>query len=205
MPFVETPNIVMVEIRATLAGQSIENRIMVGALTTPTTGIVDEIAQLVFDWASTQYFDWLSHDVFLTEVVATDLTVQNGYQKTVVSTPAQAGSVNQGAMPNEVTFCVSLRSGVRGRSARGRMYMLALPHDEVANNTLSGVWVAGFVSSVQILIDTLAAAGRPLTIVSYRTNNAPRSGGPVYFLVQTALAVDNTVDSMKSRKPGVGN
>lgn len=205
MAFVPAPNIVMVEVRATLEGQQIENRFNINAQEAVTPTIVNDITNVVNNWAITQYFDWLPVAVQLRETVGTDLTVQNGDQVTLVPEAPVVGAVGGAQEPNEVTICVSLRSGLRGRSARGRSYVFALPKVQVSGNVLSETWIDGFVTSYQILIDALATNGTPLTIVSYRTNNAPRPGGPVYFAVTTALIVDPIVDSMRRRKPGVGS
>lgn len=204
MPFVPAPNIVMVEARCTLDGQNIENRWHFNAQTTPTAAIVDDITNFVSVWVQNQYFDWLPATVQLREVVGTDLTVENGYQSTIVPSGTVVGAVGGLVLPNEVTICVSLRSAVRGRSARGRSYVLALPSAQVTNNTLSSVWVDGLTASFQILIDDMDTNGFPMMIVSYRNDKNPRPGGPVYFQVVTAVVVDAIVDSMRRRKPGVG-
>lgn len=204
MAFVPAPNIVMVELRCTLDGQNIENRWMFNALTTPTPGIVAEITNLVSVWAQNAYFDWLPNAVQLREVVGTDMSVQNGVQHTITPEAAVLGGLIGEAMPNEVTLCVSLRTGVRGRSARGRTYVLALVEQHVTQNTVAQVLIDAQVATFQALIDTMTTNGRPMAIVSYRSNNAPRVGGPVYFLVETAVVTDSIVDSMRRRKPGVG-
>jgi len=205
MAFVPAPNIVMVEIRATLGGQKIENRVMVDALTTPTASIVSDICNVVNVWAQGTYFDQLPDAVALTEVVATDLTVENGDQITITPVGPFVGALLGTTMPNEVSFCVSLRSSSRGRSARGRAYVLGLVQSDVNGNNLSSTRAEGLRSAFEELKTVINEAGWALTIVSYRHNNAPRVGGPVYFLVETVVVTDLVVDSMRRRKPGVGS
>lgn len=204
MPFIPAPNIVMVEIRALFDNQQVENRLMFNAQTTPTPAIVQEITEMVSSWAIDSYFDWLPSAITLREVVGTDLSNQNGVQHTEVPPAPVGGALVGEPMPNETTLCVSLRSGFRGRSARGRAYALGLTVEGVTGNIVATVISDGLVGVFQTLIDTAAAAGRPMAIVSYFTNNAPRVGGPVYFLVETAVVTDNIVDSQRRRKPGVG-
>jgi len=205
MPFVAAPNIVMAEVRALLDGQKIENRLMVNANAPVTPTILDSIAVLVNDWAQATYFDVLPLQVSLTEVVTTDLTTATGGQHSIAPTGPFVGAYTGGSMPNETSFCVSLRSASRGRSARGRAFVLAVPRDQVGGNYVTAPWAASAVAAFQTLIDDLHTAGFDLTVVSYIADNAPRVGGPVYFTIVTALAVDLTLDSMKSRKPGVGS
>jgi len=205
MAFVPAPNIVMVEARCLLAGQMIENRWMVDALTTVDAGIVQEVAGVVSAWVRGNYFDQMTDDVTLTEIVATDMSTQNGTQFVIVPETTEAGAIAGGTMPNEVTMCVSLRTGNRGRSARGRTYVLTVPRTKVSGNNIDATWAGLVKASFEDLVSELDAAGFKLAIVSYRANKAPRPGGPVYFFVTDIVITDLVVDSMRSRKPGVGS
>jgi hypothetical protein len=205
MPFVPAPNIVSVEVRALLDGQRIENRFTIDALTTVTPTIVADIANVVNNWAQSSYFDFLPHNVSLSEVVATDLTTVDGAQYSIAPTGPFVGAIAANALPNEVSLAISLRTGNRGRSARGRSYVLALPTDEVSGNYVAGGFAALLVGSFDTLRTDIATGGWAWSIVSYRTDNAPRVGGPVYYLITSVLVTDLTVDSMRRRKPGVGS
>lgn len=205
MPFVAAPNIVQAEVRAILDGQHIENRFTIDVLTTPTPTIVDDVANLVNVWAQDTYFDLLPHNVSLNSVVATDLSVLDGTQVTISPTSAFVGAVAANALANEVSLAISLRSTSRGRSARGRSYVLALPSDEVAGNFVAAGWAAALVTAFDTLRTRINTAGWAWSIVSYRSGGVPRPGGPVYFVVSSVLVTDLVVDSMRRRKPGVGS
>lgn len=205
MPFVPAPQIVMVEVRATFAGQEIENRFHVDALTAVTPTVVDDITNLVNVWTEATYFDILPRAISLRETVGTDLTTATGYQHTIVPAGPFIGGLDADAMPNEVTFCVSLRSSSRGRSARGRAYVLGLAKGDVEDNNLDPGRAASYVDAFQTLIDTLDTNGYAMCVVSYIADGDPRPGGPVYFPFVTATFTDLVVDSMRSRRPGVGS
>lgn len=205
MPFIPAPNIVMAEVRASLAGQDIENRFMIDVLTTPDAALVSDVANIVNVWAQGTYFDHLPNAVTLREVVATDLTTSDGAQHTITPTGPFTGALTEEPMPNEVSFCISLRSGSRGRSARGRMYVLAMTKFAVVGNFLNAARADLHRQDMQDLIDVVAGQGWQMVVVSYVTNNAPRPGGPVYYPIVTATFEDLTVDSMRRRKPGVGS
>jgi hypothetical protein len=205
MPFVPAPNIVQAEIRATLDGQNIENRIMIDVLTTPTPTIVEDVAVLVNDWTQATYFDHIPSAVSLRSIVATDLSAADGSQHTITPSGPFVGALSNPPEPNEVTFCVSLRTGSRGRSARGRFYVLAVQKADVVGNYIDSGRAASYVSDLDTLIADVIAAGWALSIVSYITDGAPRVGGPVYYPVVNATFIDLAVDSMKRRKPGVGS
>jgi hypothetical protein len=205
MPFVPAPQIVKVEVRATFDAQHVENSFEFDALETVTQPIVDEVTNLVSVWAQAHYFPLLPTVISLNEVVGTDMSDENGFTHTITPAGSVTGGRGGAPMPNETTFCVSMRSGSRGRSARGRKYVLGILKDDTSGNSLIGPMPGNFVTAFQELIDTMATEGRPYVIVSRISNGAPRSGGPVYFPVVTAVAVDNTLDSQRKRKPGNGS
>ena len=204
MAFVPAPNIVMCEARATMDGQQVENRFMCHSPTAINSAKLEDVAVAVWDWWELTYAGVLTSNVLLREVVATDMGEQNGEQFTYAPDSTTTGTFGGAPLPNEVSLCISLRTGVRGRSARGRYYQLCVGEEgRGSTNTVSTTYAAACVAAGQALITALAGIA-PLTIVSYRANNAPRPGGPVYFEVTSAILVDNVLDSMRSRKPGVG-
>lgn len=205
MPFVAAPNIAMIEWRCSRNGQNIENRLMVDMLEEPTAGSLSPLSVLAWNWWENDHATLLSSEVNIREVVCTSLHTQNGPQVTYAPDSTTFGLVGGFELPNEVSLCVSLRSGARGRSARGRWYMLSLTDGQMAGtNDVTAAHATACAVSLTNLITTLTGAGLLPVVVSYRTNNAPRPGGPVYFPITTALVVDTIVDSMKRRKPGVG-
>jgi len=204
MPFVAVPNTVMVEVRALLDSQKIENRFNVRCAGAPTPTDVGAIASIVEAWAEDSYFPHLPDAVTLTEVVASDISVEGGTQITNVPSSPVSGGAGSGALPNEVSFAVSLRTGARGRSFRGRAYVLAVLGSFVVANTVNPVAVGLYTTAFNNLISVLTAGGFELVIVSTRHNNLPRPT-PITTPVTIALATDGTVDSMRRRKPGVGS
>ncbi len=205
MPFVPAPNIVMVEMRALRNGQRCENRVMVNNLAAVTPAALTDLANIAMGWWPNFYAPLLDQSVSLTEIVATDLTTQNGEQVTLTPAIPVAGELTTSPHPNEVSFCISLRSGARGRSSRGRFYWLSVNQSQMSSqNELTTAAADAMKSAVQGLINNYNDT-HAFVIVSYRNNNAPRPGGPVYFQVTSATYTDLIVDSMRRRKPGVGS
>jgi hypothetical protein len=206
MAFIPAPNVVQVEMRALRNAQNIENRIMIDVLTPPTPTILEQVATICWDWWELMYAIVLSNGVLLRETVATDQSELNGGQFTYAPDTTTTGLRTGLAFPNEVAVCISLRTGSRGRSARGRLYTLSVSANQMVDeNNLSSVAAAEIASVGNDLITRITAAGYLPVIVSYVSNKVPRPGGPVYFPITSAVLVDNQVDSMKRRKPGIGN
>jgi len=204
MTFVPAPNIAMVEMRAVVANQKVENRIMVDCLAPPNPVVLSDLATIAATWWGSDYADFVHTTVQLTEVVATDMGNLNGSQ--FVFTPGTTITGGQGGdpMPNEVSYCASLRTASRGRSARGRFYTLPMARTSVVVNNFTEAYVTGITTALNLLRGTIEGAGYLPVIVSYVSNKVPRPGGPVYFPITNVTSVDSIVDSMRRRKPGVG-
>lgn len=206
MAFVAAPNIVMTEFRYLQDGQRTENRIMIDNLAAVDSADLTAIAVAAWNWWDGTYSPLISSIVTLREIVCTDLTVQNGIQYTYAPDTTTTGGNTGGAVPNEVSLCLSLRSGSRGRSARGRWFIAGIPKEALATtNNVSSAYANDTSSALQDFVDAIDGLGKKAVVVSYRTNNAPRVGGPVYFVISSVIVTDNVVDSQRKRKPGVGS
>jgi len=205
MPFIPAPQIIMVEFRALMAGQKIENRIMIDNLAPVTSGDLDTVALGYLAWAETEYFPILPASIQLVEVVCTDLTTDSGGQVSRPPSSPTFGGVGSEAMPNEVTICASLRSASRGRSARGRLFVLGLPKSQVLENNVITAHLTALQSAISGIGSEAGVLGKQWVVVSYRHDGDVRPGGPVYFPITDVLFVDPVVDSQRKRKPGVGS
>lgn len=204
MAFVPAPQIVQAEVRALLDNQNIENRFMIDVLTAVTPAIVAEVANIVNVWAQAQYFDHIPDAVRLIETVATDMSAQNGSQHTIPTEGTFVGGLAGVIMPNEVTFCITHKSASRGRSARGRSYILGVNKASTTGNVIDEGLADALVADFDDLRDRITTAGWSWVVVSYIANKVPRPGGPVYFPITSSGYADLLLDSMKKRKPGVG-
>lgn len=204
MPFVPAPNVAMVEFRCSRNGQNVENRIMVNMLAEPTAADMSDLSVAAWNWWELDHADMLPGDVGLREVVVTSQHTVDGPQVTYAPDTTTTGNVGGFALPNEVSYCISLRSANRGRSARGRWYMLGLADGQLADtNNVTSAYATAAAASLQALVTAINASWQAV-IVSYRSAGVPRPGGPVYFPIVNAVTVDTVLDSMRKRKPGVG-
>ena len=204
MPFVPAPNIVMVEVLGLKDGQVVENRLHVNVLHAPTPADLTLLGNLFTNWVTFSYATVLPDDVTITGLQLTSLHEQNGIQLAVPL--AVVGGTVDVSMPNEVTYCVSLRSGFVGRSARGRFYTMGIARVNVlGENRVQVGYRAAITAVLQTIIDDIAANSFVMVIVSYINNGLPRPGGPVYFVVANATTTDDILDSQRRRRPGIGS
>jgi hypothetical protein len=134
----------------------------------------------------------------------TDLSSINGiFLQTALTI---SGADASQPMPNEVTYCLSLRTAARGRSARGRFYWLGIAEAmRNGQNRVTTTFRNACAAAGDNLVGALATAGFHWSIVSYISGGAPRAGGPVYFLVTNTITTDDILDSQKRRRPGIGS
>ena len=205
MPFVPAPNIIEMEFRYTLDNCHIENRVMVDNLAPVTAADLEALAILGWNWAEATLLPLINSSLLLNEVVTTDQSAIDGGQFSYAPDATTTGGEGDACLPNECAFCVSLHTASRGRSARGRFYVPAIPVSSlITQNRLSTTAASALVSALQTLINAIDTAGQLLVIVSYITGGAPRVGGPVFYPVVSAVATDTIIDSQRRRKPGVG-
>ena len=205
MAFVAAPNIIMVEWRQTMAAQQIESRIMLDNFADPDASSLEAAAIAAWDWWENDLAPNLTVDVALREVVATNMGSIDGAQFMYAPDATTTGELSGPTLPNEVAICLSFRTGNRGRSARGRMFISGLPdNSRDTPNTISTTYASAILTSGAALLT--AFTGTPqFVIVSYFSEGAARPGGPVYFPVTSVVLTDRVVDSQRRRKPGVGS
>lgn len=204
MAFVAAPNIIEVHFRGTFDGERVENRIHVNALTEPTTAICQSVAAAAGAWWDAEAQPYAASNVYLREVYCKSLHEANAAEGTYVFTPAAQGAATGDSLPNNVALALSLRTGLTGRSARGRWFWYGFVEGQVDASRVNPTTVGILQGAMTQLLTDISALGYQWSIVSFRTNNAPRVGGPVYFPVTDIVIVDSVVDSQRRRLPGRG-
>jgi hypothetical protein len=114
------------------------------------------------------------------------------------------GDLAQAAEPNNVTLAIKFLTAGRGRSARGRNYIVGLHVDAVTNNEVSSAHAAQYVTAYDELRDTSVISVGTHVVVSRFLDGVERTEG----IAQTVTGVtftDFIVDSQRRRLPGRGN
>jgi len=189
--------------RATIDDQHVENRVMVSVGSAVDDLLMNSVAGAFTTWINDFYLNLCNANVTFTEVVVRDLSVADGAE---ISVPVnQVGSDTSAPYPNETSFVISLRSGLTGRSRRGRIYLFPPSADYVTPpNKVTNTYRDGAIVSLQALLDALDTSGFAAGVVSYISGGAPRVT-PLFTRYVSAIAVDNLLDSCRSRKPGNGS
>jgi len=200
MAFVPVPATIRVNFFQTLNGQPTMNRIHVrGAESLPSQGSCAVVAASLAGWWDTNVQALVGTGLSLREVQAVSIAEQNGPQASFTAGFPLVGTLDNPMLPGNCAFCVSWRTGLTGRSARGRWYWQGLVEPQVVDNNVDEGVAAAIVAAMDNLITTITGISAFPVIVSYNSGGGPRVGGPVTFLITDALAVDTVVDSQRGR------
>jgi hypothetical protein len=108
-------------------------------------------------------------------------------------------------MPNNVAIVMSLKTGLRGKSFRGRIYHVGLSDAVVTANAVTTVQRDALVAGYSLLTTFAGATGEAifnLVVLSYYASSVLRPT-PIATPV-TSVTSDGIVDSQRRRLPGRG-
>lgn len=143
----------------------------------------------------------------LVQTQCRDLTTQTS---PVVITPYTgahgAGADTSGPLNNGLTKAFTARSGLSGRSQRGRIFVVGIGVGELVSgdpNLLSPAFLDEYVLQLDGLISQVHAANASwtLSVISRFHNNAPRSTGVTTPVTSWGYA-NQYVDFQRRRAPG---
>lgn len=143
------------------------------------------------------YLDYVRTDV-RGLAVANDITASNNAN-------AGSGGTPQYALPKQVTFAVQRLSGLTGRSARGRVYIVGIPngaHETLAsgNNKITSVYANAYVGHVDGFRTAIEGIGLwNAVIVSRYTAGSKRATGVTFRWTSTQYN-DLQLDILRQRQ-----
>lgn len=203
MPSVIVPNTALAEIRMIVSGQNVENTLWFEFAGPPTTEQMLGLGADLLSWWANQIAPLVSQAVSVTEVYLSDFTSLNGASATVTPLGPLNGQRSSPVMPNNVSLTVSFRTPFRGRSFRGRNYVVGLTEDQIEASSVTAPTGNAFSSAYQELLAVAANNGAQWVVVSRFTNGAPRPIG-LTTPVQSPVVTDLVIDSQRRRLPGRG-
>lgn len=200
MAFQSVPNVAEAIVRMSVAGSTIINTFYGSRVAGYTLGDINDLAIAVDAWVGGSYLLNLSSDLGYIETVVTGLENENDFQVSN-STNAGVGAVPSGPTTNSVAFCVTRRSALTGRSARGRVYVpINQAQLQADKNYMNAASAQAIEDSLNAVRAAMLAAGWIEVIVSRFSNKAVRPLG-VAFGVEEYTYRNLRVDSQRGRMP----
>lgn len=164
----------------------------------PAAADIDDLHDAIKDWLTTDWGNAASNQWQTDLITSTDLTVPDGIQVTSLFT--QPGYLTSPALPSQDTIAVSMRTGLSGRSRRGRNYHVGLAENQVEGSRLLLAAATNIITAWFPLIAKVQAAGWTLVIASFQANKLPRTTA-LLTPVTDMILTDTVIDSMDTRKP----
>lgn len=202
MAFIPFPTTVMVELFLTQDSQQLENTLYFDIGVTPTVAHLEVLTDEIKNWWIANVAPLCSNTVNLRGVKATSLASATAPALEIAT--AGPGGLAQPALPNSVTIAIKFLTAGRGRSSRGRNYIVGMIEDHVTANLVASSLTTSYVSAYEELLDTLVITVGTWVVASRFTNNAPRPVGVIAPVTSVAFT-DRIVDSQRRRLPSRGN
>jgi len=200
MPFQPATDCAVASIQYTSGGKSIANVVNFKSAAPYDQDDIDALALTVDTWVGTYVLSEVRNTVTYNQTVVRGLSSALDLEATN-NDNAGTGALSGSALPNNVTFCLSLRTGLTGRSARGRFYVP--PYDasklsaaNVVSSTFRDQWISILL---QLGLDA-AAAGWTWGVLSRRHAGVVLAEAVLRPIVDV-IAVDDFVDHQDRRLP----
>lgn len=203
MPFVPVPNTLMVELRYLWDNQQVENTLYGRKGTAVVLGDAIALADDIFTWWDTNMKPLQASTIALREIYVTDLTSANSFSHAHVRSPIVPGTRAGPALPNSVALCIKFNTAQRGRSFRGRNYVMGAVEGDVTNNNYEPAYVTDVQDAYLLLDSVFDGNGLVWSVVSRYENGQPRVTG-LATEITTIGVTDGIVDSQRRRLPGRG-
>lgn len=202
MPFQPAPDIAEVEVRQTLQGVPVENVLhFVNTLGAPwDAGTIQALANSVLAAWSTYVLTVQCTALSLRSVLAKDLSAEVAPMFEAFPLVPVTGVLTGPAMPNQNALVLTKRSGLTGRSARGRIYHCGFTEDQVSGNFVLDTYADAVNNAYGEFVNALAEDDFIMVILSRYTGTVLRPAGIAFNMISLGLR-NNRVDSQRRRMP----
>lgn len=197
MPADLVPNGIKIEWNATQNGIPIVNRVyteVAGGVSESNLDDAYGVALGFFNDIKPAYHP----SYVLNNITVTDVSIVGGMQKIYPLVADNIGTAPGSAAAANAAVVISLRSGLVGRSYRGRFYVGALSNTNLQDAQNIGTAAASFYATTfQDFMDALDAAGQALVVVSRFAAGVARLVALTTEVI--SIIVDTKVDSQRRR------
>jgi len=202
MSFVPTPGAVRVDIQYVMSGQQVHNIIWCSRDAAWTSTEREALASAISTWWTAQKSNFTS-SMALSQITVVNQEANNSPSSTLIISPPEAGT-GAGIPPSNGTALVAtLRTDLRGRNYRGRMYIAGARTADMQDSLqTTTAHVAALLAALAALKTAIEGLGALWVVVSTWVNKVRRANGlktPI-----TAISMDTYWDSQRRRLAGRG-
>lgn len=202
--YIPVENVAKVEFFFRQDGQRVENVFHVKNFSGWSGSALTDLQSYMTAWVTEEYLPCLHANLQFYGIKITDLTTSSSPVLESYTTEGEQGGVSVGAaLPNNVSLVVKWLTGSRGRSYRGRTYIVGIPASGVLNNNATTEFSGVMSTAMGALMTVLSERVWSLVVVSYCNAKAWRTVGVATPI--SGYAIDSVLDSQRRRLPGRGN
>lgn len=207
MPISFNPLVVEANFRYTFNDEDMENIIWLeyGGGGTPAPIVFPALASLLFNWWEDNLKPLQSITCTLREIYLRQAVDDPAIEYTLSGDATSVGTATGDALPGNVSLVVSFRTGLSGRSFRGRNYSLGMVEPQQAGGQVTTAYFNALKAAYEdLLVDLAASSDFVWVVYSQVADGAVRATG-LPTSVQSVVIVDNNTDSQRRRNRGVGS
>jgi len=207
MPSSFSPSCVEALIRYIWNGQTCENTLWFQTLseTPPTAANLAQLAGTLHTWYQNELRPIQVSNCQLTEIYVRQAVQAGGLEFTTPAAPGDVGSAAGLSEAGNVTLVVSLRTGLSGRSFRGRNYSIGMSQNHQNSGTATSTYVDALEAAYDALFGDIAADGVFQWVVYSQFSGVDENGDPIVretplvTPITAAIVVDDRTDSQRRR------
>jgi len=187
MAFIPVPDIAMATIEyLSNDGVIAINRLYCGNTDPQTVESLEEITDALYDVWAAQIMPLTSDSWQLNGIRARSMAEEEGLQFVDENTYPVAGGVSDSpAQGSQVSYTVTLQTGLVGRSARGRVYGVGLPTAAQNGVRLTDAARSARQSAWTLVRTAMETAGHAINVVSFFEDGVARTEGRPLPIVST--------------------
>lgn len=175
MVFIPATNTLRITLEYTLNGNVVVNVFYLRKNAPILSVNLNTVAASLVSWYTTYVKPHVNSGLSLNKIILRDMTTANSATLDYIVNPAVVGAGVDAPLPANVAQVVTLRTGLSGRSYRGRVYMAGLGEAQVTGNDVNSTTSVGMATAWLNLNSFVTAQGFELVIASFRANGAPRA------------------------------
>ena len=202
MPFQPATDIAECEVRMTLQGVPVENVFHFVTLGGGPwdAGSIEALAENLLSLWTTIILPQQSSVLSLRSVLAKDLSAPVAPFFEAFPLVPVNGSLIGAAVANQNAVVLTKRSGLTGRSARGRTYHVGITEDQMNGNFITEAYGDALNEGYELLRQEMADAGAVMVILSRFTGGVERPDGIAFNIVSMGLR-NLRIDAQRRRMP----
>lgn len=204
MPFIPVPNCAELTVNYEWFGQRVQNTLWFRHQVAIDLGALQQLVDSMETHVTNEWLPIQSEDLTYRSIEAVAQDTAIDFFATATLNAGSVGGLATPSVSNSVSLSVSFRTGLTGRSNRGRNYWLGIPATSVVDNVVSPVYQESIIAAYDGVIGPGAIASDWEWVIASRYfQGQPRLIGQSREVV-AATIVDSIIDNQRRRLPGRG-